>query len=156
MGEQQTCDGSKDAANDNLTTDERIALELYSSTRKNNPNTPAASKGHGDASSSSESDSHEDVMEKDMAEKVTERGKEAAEEDDEERRGITYQIFKNKGLAPKRGKLQRNPRVKHRHKFEKAKIRRKGQVREVRTETKKYAGEMSGINMRVKKGIKLM
>ena len=30
-----------------------------------------------------------------------------------------------------------------------------GQVREVRTETKRYGGEHSGINMRVKKGIKL-
>ena len=62
---------------------------------------------------------------------------------------------KNKGLAPKRSKLQRNPRVKHRVKFAKAKVRRKGQVREVRKETKKYGGEMFGINARVKKGVKL-
>ena len=78
------------------------------------------------------------------------------EEEGDERRGITYQIAKNKGLQPKRSKLQRNPRVKHRHKFEKAKIKRKGQVREVRKETKKYAGELSGINARVKKGVKIM
>ena len=52
--------------------------------------------------------------------------------------------------------MQRNPRVKHRHKFEKAKIRRKGQVREVRKEVKKYSGELTGINARVKKGVKLM
>ena len=32
---------------------------------------------------------------------------------------------------PKRNKLQRNPRVKNRVKFEKAKKRRKGAVREV-------------------------
>merc|ERR1711976_373269 len=75
--------------------------------------------------------------------------------DEDERRAITYQIAKNKGLQPKRNKLQRNPRVKHRHKFEKAKVRRKGQVREVRKEVKKYGGEVSGINMRVKKGVKL-
>jgi U3 small nucleolar RNA-associated protein 3 len=75
--------------------------------------------------------------------------------DDEKRRSITYEISKNKGLMPKRSKLQRNPRVKHRVKYQKAKVRRKGQVREVRTEVKKYAGEMSGINKRVKKGIKL-
>jgi hypothetical protein len=36
------------------------------------------------------------------------------------------------GLTPKRNKLQRNPRVKNRVKFEKAKKRRKGAVREVK------------------------
>ena len=76
-------------------------------------------------------------------------------DDDDKRRSITYEMSKNKGLMPKRSKLQRNPRVKHRVKYEKAKIRRKGQVREVRTEVKKYGGEISGINKRVKKGIKL-
>jgi len=74
----------------------------------------------------------------------------------EQRRGITYEMSKNKGLQPKRSKIQRNPRVKHRKKFEKAKVRRKGQVREVRIETKKYAGEISGINKRVKKGVKIL
>lgn len=38
------------------------------------------------------------------------------------------QIAKNKGLVPKRKKEQRNPRVKHRKKFEKAKIKHKSQV----------------------------
>ena len=76
-------------------------------------------------------------------------------DDEDKRRSITYEMSKNKGLMPKRSKLQRNPRVKHRVKYQKAKVRRKGQVREVRTEVKKYAGEMSGINKRVKKGIKL-
>lgn len=47
---------------------------------------------------------------------------------EDEKRGITYQIAKNKGLTPRRKKEQRNPRVKHRNKFRKAKIRRKGQV----------------------------
>lgn len=54
---------------------------------------------------------------------------EAEEEQPEDgRRAITYQIAKNKGLTPHRKKEQRNPRVKHRKKFEKARIRRKGQV----------------------------
>lgn len=44
------------------------------------------------------------------------------------KRGITYQIAKNKGLTPRRKKELRNPRVKNRMKFRKAKIRRKGQV----------------------------
>lgn len=51
--------------------------------------------------------------------------------DDEEnysKRPITYEIAKNKGLTPHRKKELRNPRVKHRMKYRKAKIRRKGQV----------------------------
>merc|ERR1712013_518137 len=82
------------------------------------------------------------------------------EEDDEgeeeaEKRAITYKIAKNKGLMPKRSKLQRNPRVKNRMKFEKAKKRRKGAVREVRDQNHKYSGEASGLNVRVKKGVKI-
>lgn len=46
----------------------------------------------------------------------------------DEKRGITYQISKNKGLTPRRKKELRNPRVKNRMKYRKAKIRRKGQV----------------------------
>lgn len=45
-----------------------------------------------------------------------------------DKRGITYQIRKNKGLTPYRKREQRNPRVRHRNKFRKAKIRRKGAV----------------------------
>ncbi|OCT70619.1 hypothetical protein XELAEV_18037543mg, partial [Xenopus laevis] len=71
------------------------------------------------------------------------------------KRAITYQIAKNKGLTPKRKKLDRNPRVKHREKFRRAKIRRKGQVREVRKEETRYSGELSGIRAGVKKSIKL-
>lgn len=61
---------------------------------------------------------------------------EPAEENDEEekannlneKRAITYEMAKNKGLTPKRRKELRNPRVKNRKKYEKARIRRKGQV----------------------------
>lgn len=49
-------------------------------------------------------------------------------ETNDEKRGITYQIAKNKGLTPRRKKELRNPRVKNRMKYRKAKIRRKGQV----------------------------
>uniref|UniRef100_A0A8C8VI72 UTP3 small subunit processome component n=1 Tax=Pelusios castaneus TaxID=367368 RepID=A0A8C8VI72_9SAUR len=77
------------------------------------------------------------------------------EDDSNKKRGITYQIAKNKGLTPKRKKIDRNPRVKHREKFRRAKIRRKGQVREVRKEEQRYGGEMSGIRAGVKKSIKL-
>ncbi|KDR14064.1 something about silencing protein 10 [Zootermopsis nevadensis] len=82
---------------------------------------------------------------KDVDEEMKEDGK----------RGITYQIAKNKGLTPHRKKEQRNPRVKHRNKFRKAKIRRKGQVREPRKEVEKYGGEISGIKIGVVKSIKL-
>ncbi|KAF3690000.1 Something about silencing protein 10 [Channa argus] len=64
-------------------------------------------------------------------------------------------MAKNKGLTPKRKKIDRNPRVKHREKFRRAKIRRKGQVREVRREETRYSGELSGIRAGIKKSIKL-
>ncbi|NWR89675.1 SAS10 protein, partial [Furnarius figulus] len=76
-------------------------------------------------------------------------------EDPNKKRGVTYQMIKNKGLTPKRRKIDRNPRVKHREKFRRAKIRRKGQVREVRRELHRYSGEPSGIRAGVKKGRKL-
>lgn len=77
------------------------------------------------------------------------------DEDGSSKRAITWQMAKNKGLTPHRKKEQRNPRVKHRNKFRKAKIRRKGQVREPRTEVKRYGGEFSGIKKSVTKSIKI-
>uniref|UniRef100_A0A8C5HJ16 Sas10 C-terminal domain-containing protein n=1 Tax=Gouania willdenowi TaxID=441366 RepID=A0A8C5HJ16_GOUWI len=68
---------------------------------------------------------------------------------------VENQMAKNKGLTPKRKKIDRNPRVKHRHKFKRAVIRRKGQVREVRREETRYSGELSGIRAGVKKSVKL-
>ncbi|XP_036108555.1 something about silencing protein 10 [Molossus molossus] len=76
-------------------------------------------------------------------------------EDKNAKRAITYQIAKNRGLTPRRKKIDRNPRVKHREKFRRAKIRRRGQVREVRREEQRYSGELSGIRAGVKKSIKL-
>ncbi|XP_004521009.1 something about silencing protein 10 [Ceratitis capitata] len=82
---------------------------------------------------------------------VVEAGEDA---DEDTRRGITYQIAKNKGLTPARKKELRNPRVKHRNKFRKALVRRKGAVRTVRKETKRYGGEISGIKATVSKSVK--
>ncbi|NWY76056.1 SAS10 protein, partial [Erithacus rubecula] len=76
-------------------------------------------------------------------------------EDPSKKRGVTYQMIKNKGLTPKRRKIDRNPRVKHREKFRRARIRRRGQVREVRRELHRYPGELSGIRAGVKKGRRL-
>jgi len=124
-----------------LTGDERIAVELYEAIKKNKGN--------------AESDSSEDEKLDNMGGEGIEDNIEDEEEEEEGKRSITYQIAKNKGLTPKRSKLQRNPRVKHRVKYAKAKVKRKGAVREVRTEVKKYSGEMFGINARVKKGVKI-
>ena len=131
-----------------LTLDEEKALELYAALKSKK-----AKMDQKEEASSSDESAVEDVEKAAPEEELAPLD---GEEDGDERRGITYQIAKNKGLQPKRSKLQRNPRVKHRHKFEKAKIRRKGQVREVRKEVKKYSGELTGINARVKKGVKLM
>lgn len=64
-------------------------------------------------------------------------------------------MMKNKGLTGHRKKELRNPRVKYRNQYRKAKIRRKGAVREVQTELTRYAGEWSGINASVIKSIKI-
>lgn len=89
-------------------------------------------------------------------EKAAEDGEQDDENiDQEERRQITYQIAKNKGLTPYRRKELRNPRVKNKNKYRKAVIRRKGQVRQVYKQTNRYESEKFGINARVKKGIKI-
>lgn len=103
------------------------------------------SVGKEKAATASDSDEGEEAMEED----VEEMG------EDDERRQITYQMSKNKGLTPHRKKELRNPRVKHRNKFRKAIIRRKGAVRTVRKEDKRYGGEVSGIKASTKKGIKI-
>ncbi|XP_055337227.1 something about silencing protein 10-like [Paramacrobiotus metropolitanus] len=71
------------------------------------------------------------------------------------KRAVTYQIAKNKGITPYRKKEYRNPRVKHRMKYRKALISRKGQVKEHRPELRKYGGEISGIRAGVIKSRKL-
>nr|CAD7425740.1 unnamed protein product [Timema monikensis] len=73
----------------------------------------------------------------------------------DEKRAITYKMAKNRGLTPYRKKELRNPRVKHRIKYRKAKIRRKGQVREPRYEIQRYGGEISGIKTSVTRSTKI-
>jgi U3 small nucleolar RNA-associated protein 3 len=76
-----------------------------------------------------------------------------------DRRSAGYQIMKNKGLTRKRKKEVRNSRVKYRNKFEKALIRRKGQVQDTIREGASngidYAGEESGIRTHLKKSTRL-
>lgn len=73
------------------------------------------------------------------------------------KRAITYTIEKNKGLAPKRKKDVRNPRVKKRKKFEEKK-KKLGSMRQVYKggEGKGgYRGELTGIKKGLVKSVKL-
>ena len=70
-------------------------------------------------------------------------------------RAITTDIEKNRGLTPHRSKASKNPRVKNRNKFEKATIRRKGQVQDVRTGSAGgYGGEKTGIKSKITRGVR--
>ena len=143
-----------------LTRDEQMALEVYQAMRKKKESVEESEEEEEE----NEEDEGEDIEDGSDADDKEESNpntynneNEDIEEDDievDEKRGITYKIAKNKGLTPKRSKLQRNPRVKNRVKYQKAMKRRKGAVREVRDQNSKYGGEASGINIRVKKGVK--
>ena len=81
-----------------------------------------------------------------LVESVPESGKRAA----------TYEIMKNKGLTPHRKKENRNPRVKKRQAYEKAIVRRKGQVREVTAGAAgSYDGELTGIKANIARSRKI-
>jgi U3 small nucleolar RNA-associated protein 3 len=71
-------------------------------------------------------------------------------------RAVSRQILKNRGLVAHKSKLNRNPRVKKREQYRKALVRRKGAVREVRTnEGHKYGGEETGIKSGLSRSRKL-
>lgn len=71
-------------------------------------------------------------------------------------RAIGSTILKNRGLVAHKSKLNRNPRVKKREQYRKALIKRKGAVREVRTdEGHKYGGETTGIKAGLSRSRKL-
>lgn len=131
------------------TAEEQEILDMYAEMRK---------KSRADEASASEDDDggedeagFEDYGDEDEEQVEDESG----EMPGDERRGITYQIAKNKGLTAKRKKEYRNPRVRHKMKYRKAKISRRGQVREVRTELQRYGGELSGIRAGVTRSVKM-
>jgi U3 small nucleolar RNA-associated protein 3 len=71
-------------------------------------------------------------------------------------RAVGKVILNNRGLVPHKSKLNRNPRVKKREQYRKALIRRKGTIREVRTdEGHKYGGEETGIKSNLSRSRKL-
>jgi len=73
------------------------------------------------------------------------------------KRGITYAIEKNKGLAPKRKKDVRNPRVKKRKKYDE-KMKKLGSIRQVYKGGEGrggYGGELTGIKTNTVRSIKL-
>lgn len=70
-------------------------------------------------------------------------------------RAITTDIEKNRGLTPHRSKATKNPRKHNRNKFEKATMRRKGQVQEGKPGAAGgYGGEKTGIKSGVTRGVK--
>ncbi|KAI1610149.1 Sas10 C-terminal domain-containing protein [Exophiala viscosa] len=97
------------------------------------------------------------------AEAYAEAAKQGAQVYEEEqigtdgKRKITYAIEKNKGLAPKRKKDVRNPRVKKRKKYDE-KMKKLGSMRQVYKGGEGrggYGGEATGIKTNVVKSIKL-
>eukprot|EP01134_Creolimax_fragrantissima_P007724 CFRG7724T1 len=77
------------------------------------------------------------------------------EEEAEEKRGVNWQIQKNKGLTPKR--QIRNPRVKHKLKYGKAMTKRKHVVKtyKVGASGKTYGGESTGVKSGLSRSVKL-
>lgn len=72
-------------------------------------------------------------------------------------RSLTRAILKNKGLTPHRSKSVRNPRVKKRQRYEKAKKKVSSQKAVYKgglAATGKYEGEKSGIS-KVTKSVRL-
>ena len=78
------------------------------------------------------------------------------EEEVDGERAVSRQILKNRGLVAHKAKINRNPRVKKREQYRQALKRRKGTVRDVRTnEGHKYGGEETGIKTGLSRSRKL-
>ncbi|PVU95195.1 hypothetical protein BB561_001974 [Smittium simulii] len=71
-----------------------------------------------------------------------------------DKRPINYQILKNKGLTPKRRKIDRNPRVKRKVKYEAAKKKLSSIRKTYKVPTSSYGGETTGIKSHLSKSTK--
>ncbi|XP_005094902.2 something about silencing protein 10 [Aplysia californica] len=101
---------------------------------------PHSSRVRVDADSGdSEEERDDDIMEEDETAEL-------------QNRPVTYEIEKNKA---KKKTAPNNPRVKHREKFRKAKIRRRGKIRDYKPELVKYRGEASGIRSGIVRSMRL-
>ncbi|KAJ0976070.1 hypothetical protein J5N97_018035 [Dioscorea zingiberensis] len=70
------------------------------------------------------------------------------------RRPITDEMWKNRGLTRYRKKLTKNPRKKYKTKHQKAVMRRKGQVPDIRRPYGPYGGEATGINPYISRSVR--
>lgn len=98
-----------------------------------------------------------DDMEDDDDEEESEDDIETKEDEDHgrKRRPINIAMKKNRGLTPYKKKEYRNPRVKHKLKYQRAMSKRRRNVREAQIEYHRYSGEASGIKTSTVKSIKL-
>lgn len=108
--------------------------------------------GNNDQSTVKPSDSSRLGFDADSDESGEEDAKENMETEELQNRPVTYEIEKNK---VKKKSVPNNPRVKHREKFRKAKIRRKGKIRDFKPEIEKYRGEQSGIRSGIVRSMRL-
>ena len=82
-------------------------------------------------------------------------GGEDEDDVDQGKRGATWKMLKNQGLKAHKKRVDRNPRVKKRRQYEKAKKNRKGAVREMRSEQGSYKGETTGIRTTISRSRRL-
>jgi U3 small nucleolar RNA-associated protein 3 len=75
---------------------------------------------------------------------------------DGEKRTASNMIVKNRGLVPHRSKEKKNPRVKHRKKFEKAKVKERTSFygKQTRDDRGGYGGETTGIKAHISRSRK--
>ena len=117
-------------------------------------------EGFGD---DDDDDFYQKIKSKSMAKKKTKKEMYAVapkyprlDNEVEGERTIGRIIMKNRGLVAHKPKINRNPRVKKREQYRKALIRRKGAVREIRTEEgHAYGGESTGIKSGISRSRKL-
>jgi U3 small nucleolar RNA-associated protein 3 len=74
--------------------------------------------------------------------------------DPNDKRGVNYEIMKNKGLTPSRNKEQRNPRVRQRKKYERSMTKLKSFKSVVKSHDGKYGGEETGIKKNLAKSVR--
>lgn len=69
---------------------------------------------------------------------------------EDDRRGAGGKIMHNRGLTRQRPRDQKNPRVRHRKKFDKALVKRRSVVQEFKGKNPAYSGEQTGISYNIK------